>query len=112
LRLQDIKVQLEAEQVAGSLCPELEIKEACAADLMSDVLASARPGYLLLTGLTHPQAVRVAALGSLAAVVFVQGKEPLRDTLVAAEESGLPLFVTPLSLFESCGRLYQAGLRG
>jgi predicted transcriptional regulator len=90
---------------------EVELAGCFAADLMSDVLAFARPASLLLTGLTSDQAVRTAAIKHLAAVIVVEGKQAGSDMIEAAREEGVPLFRTPLSKYESCGLLTVAGLR-
>ncbi len=78
---------------------------------MSDVLAFARQGSLLLTGLTTHQTMRTAAIKRLIAVVVVEGKEIGSDMIEAAREESNPLFRTPLSKYEACGLLLQAGLR-
>lgn len=83
---------------------------ACGADLMSDVLAFTHAGTLLLTGLTNPQVVRTAEMAGIKAIVFVRGKHPPRETLVLAEDKGIPLLATRYTLYEACGRLYSAGL--
>ncbi len=44
------------------------------ADLMSDVLASIRPGAVLLTGLCNPQVVRTAQIADIKAIIFVREK--------------------------------------
>ena len=90
---------------------DVELTGCFAADLMSDVLAFARPASLLLTGLTTDQALRTAAIKHLAAVVVVEGKPVGSDMIEAAREEGIPLYRTPLSVFESCGLLSLAGLR-
>jgi hypothetical protein len=82
-----------------------------AADLMSDVLAFARQGSLLLTGLVTHQTMRTAAIKQLAAVVVVEGKQVGNDMVEAAREEFVPLYRTPLSKYEACGLLLQAGLR-
>jgi hypothetical protein len=82
-----------------------------AADLMSDVLAFARQGSLLLTGLATHQTMRTAAIKQLAAVVVVEGKHIGNDMVEAAREELVPLYRTPLSKYEACGLLMQAGLR-
>jgi predicted transcriptional regulator len=79
---------------------------------MSDVLAFAKPGSLLLTGLTNPQVVRTAEMADLRAICFVRGKKPEKETIEMAESKDIPLLVTPLPMFESCGRLYREGLPG
>jgi predicted transcriptional regulator len=89
---------------------DLDISCAAGADLMSDVLAFARPRALLLTGLTNPQVVRTAEVADIAAIVFVRGKMPPPETIALAEEKGIPLIAAPYTMFELCGRLYEAGM--
>jgi len=85
---------------------------ACAADLMSDVLAFAHCESVLLTGLINPQVVRTAEMAGIQAIVFVRGKYPPPETVALAEETGIPLFTTRYTMYEACGRLYAAGLGG
>lgn len=102
---------LEAKSVSGNLDPKIEIRTACGADLMSDVLAFAHSdGNLLLTGLVNPQVVITADMASVLAIVFVRGKLPPSETIAMAEERGIPLLSTICSSFEACGRLYLLGL--
>jgi len=88
-----------------------ELTGAFAADLMSDVLAFARSGSILVTGLTTDQTVRTAAIKHLVAVVVVEGKQVGSEMLEAALEQSIPVYRTPLSKYEACGLLMQAGLR-
>jgi hypothetical protein len=99
----------------GTLCNpgvslEWEIKGACGADLMSDVLAAAQPDAVLLTGLCNPQVIRTAHMADVRAIVFVRGKQPAPETIKLANEEGIPLISSPHGMFELCGRLYAAGL--
>ena len=87
-----------------------EVRGACGADLMSDVLATIRPEAILLTGLCNPQVVRTAQMADVRAIVFVRGKQPAPETIALAEEEGIPLITAPHGMFELCGRLYQAGV--
>ncbi len=89
-----------------------EVLSCHASDLMSDVLTASGMGSLLLTGLTNAQVVRVAEVSDFAAVCFVRGKTVQPEVVHLAEERRIPLLVTPLSMFESCGRLYGKGLCG
>lgn len=88
----------------------IDIKGGCGADLMSDVLASAQPNAILLTGLCNPQVVRTAQMADVQAIIFVRGKQPNKDTIQLAEQEQLPLISSPYGMFELCGRLYRAGL--
>jgi hypothetical protein len=89
-----------------------DLESACASDLMSDVLIFTKPNMLLVTGLTNPQAIRTADMAEAPAVVFVRGKYPPRETLELAEEMGIAVLLSPYTMFETAGLLYQAGLKG
>jgi len=49
-------------------------------------------------------------MADILAIVFVRGKIPPAETVSLAVEKGIPLVATRLTLYEACGRLYQAGL--
>jgi predicted transcriptional regulator len=110
VKLKDIVQVVEGEVLTQQVDLELEIASAAGCDLMSDVLAYVRPYSLLLTGLTNAQVVRTAEMADLAAIVFVRGKRPGQDTLDLAEDKGIPLICSRHSMYEMCGRLWQAGL--
>jgi hypothetical protein len=112
MNLRRIQKILCAEIVAGNNLESIEVEMACGADLMSDVLAHIKTGSLLLTGLTNPQVVRTAEMANVEAVCFVRGKRPLPETVALARGARLPLLMTELPMFESCGRLYVEGLPG
>ncbi len=80
--------------------------------LLSDVLSHAKPGStLILTEITNPQVVRTAEMIDAAGIVFVKGRMPDPESLRLAIETGIPLIVTRLGMFEVCGKLYAAGLQ-
>lgn len=112
MKLKDIERILEAEVLVGGELLHKEVKMVCGCDLMSDVLSFAKSESLLLTGLTNPQVVRTAEMADLQAICFVRGKKPEQETIEMAEAKDIPLLVTPIPMFESCGRLYQQGLPG
>jgi len=108
--LEDVKKILEAKVVAGGEFLHRNVRMACGSDLMSDVLAFVKSDSLLLTGLTNPQVVRTAEMAELGSICFVRGKKPDEQTIALAEAKDIPMLTTPLSMFESCGRLYQEGV--
>jgi predicted transcriptional regulator len=89
----------------------MDIADAGASDMMSDVLAYAQPGCILLTGLMNVQVVRTAEMADVAAIVFVRGKIPEPEVISLAEELGIPLIASRYGMYELCGRLFQAGLK-
>lgn len=90
--------------------PNLKIKNACGADLMSDVLAFSNEKTLLLTGLTNPQVVRTAEMIGIKVIIFVRGKEPPVETISLANQLNIFLYSTNKPLFEACGILYKNGI--
>jgi len=111
MKFREIISVLEGRLISEGADLDVEIVCAGAADLMSDVLAFAEPGSVLLTGLCNPQVVRTAEMADIAAIVFVRGKYPPPETIALAKEEGIPLVATSYAMFEMCGRLYQAGLK-
>jgi len=112
LTLHEIKEILEAEVIIGEEQLDMDVKTAFVADLMSDVLAFATAGSLLITGLTNPQVVRTADVLDIAAIIMGRGKRPSQETFQLAEELNIPLLTTKYILFEIAGRLYTKGIRG
>ncbi len=110
MKLGEIIHILQGKMVSDRADLDVDIPCAAGADLMSDVLAFARPGAVLLTGLTNPQVVRTAEMADMTAIVFVRGKVPPPETIALAKEKGIPLITAPYTLFEMCGRLYKHGM--
>ncbi len=110
MKLGDILEIIEGKMITQNAEMDLEIQMGCGADLMSDVLAFTHEGTLLMSGLTNPQVVRTAEMADVRAIVFVRGKIPPSETIALAEEKGIPLLASKYTMFETCGRLYQAGL--
>lgn len=89
-----------------------EITRGYASDLLSDVLAHAPEGGVLVTLQTHLNVIAVASHAGLRAVIFASGRTPESDVVERAAEEGIALFRSRLDTFELVGRLYQLGLRG
>ncbi|HOM24300.1 MAG TPA: hypothetical protein PK292_10910, partial [Termitinemataceae bacterium] len=93
------------------LADSIELRAACGADLMSDVMAFVKEQVLLLTGLVNPQVIRTAELMDIRAILFVRGKKPTPDMVDMARDAGIALAGTREPMFIACGKLYEAGLR-
>lgn len=112
LKLSEVRDILDAEIIVGEDCLDLEVHTAFGADLMSDVLAFAKAGSLLLTGLTNTQVIRTANVLDIAAIILVRGKKPSSETIALASELKIPILTTKYILFETAGRLYMKGIVG
>ena len=112
MKLREVKEILDADVIVGEEKLDMEVKTAFGADLMSDVLAFAKAGSLLLTGLTSAQVIKTATSLNIAAIILVRGKKPSTETVDLAKELKIPILVTKYILFETAGRLYAKGIVG
>jgi len=113
MKISEIAKILEAE-ILCSVKEEthVNVNMACGADLMSDVLAFIKSGTLLLTGLTTLQVIYTAENAGVNVICFVRGKKPPQEIINLAQQKEIILIATKNSMFESCGKLYQEGLKG
>jgi len=89
-----------------------EITRGYASDLLSDVLANAPAGGVLVTLQVHLNVVAVAGHADLAAVIFAGGRRPEDEVVAKAIEESLALYVAADDAFEVVGRLHALGVRG
>lgn len=100
---------------AQVLCGEefidsLELSQAFGADLMSDVLAFVNGSTLILTGMVNLHVIRTADMLDVRCVLFVRDKQITDDIIEQARAQDMILLRSPKTLYECCGRLYEAGL--
>lgn len=112
MKIRELIEVLEGHVIVDNHDPDTDFPLGGAADLMSDVLAFGADGMVLMTGLTNPQVVRTAEMAGIEVVVFVRDKAPPPETVELARESGITLIRVGYTMYEACGRLYQAGLPG
>lgn len=108
--LREVVATLNARLVSSCCDMDVDVRAGFAADLMSDALRYDLSQALLVSGLANPQVVRTAEMADVAAILMVRGKLPTPDALELADEIGIPCLSTELTMFESCGRLFYAGL--
>ena len=110
--LHNVQKLLQARVLTGSEQMRRQIESCCGRDMMSDVLAFTKRNSLMSTGEANMQVVRTDDMTELSALVFVRGKVPDADIVAAAAENNLPVLAADYTLFEACGILYGAGIRG
>ncbi len=89
---------------------QIEIVKGFACDLMSDVLTIDTDKVLLITGLCNTQTIRTAEMSDLQAILFVRGKHANEDMLAIAEQNGIVLMESPMSMFRAVANLSARGL--
>lgn len=112
MKLSQIKEILNGKCLSNEHRTEEVFSKIFACDLMSDVLALVDEEVILVTGLINIQTIRTAEMKDLKCVIFVRGKEPCKDVIELAKEKEMILITTSDTMFEACGKLYRAGLKG
>ena len=107
----EIAKALDAQWLCGQEEEDRVVHYAFASDMMSDVLAYVQEDTVLLTGLVNSQSIRTAEMLDLPCVVFVRGKNPHQDAVKRAQELGIAALSTQYTMFETCGKLYTAGMK-
>ena len=110
MTIRDIMKKCSAELVTGEEFLDREIKAVCASDLLSDVLATDKHDFILVTGLCTPQVVRTAELMGSLGVMYVRKKYPPQEAIGMAKVHEVPLICTKHDLFETCCKLSGSGL--
>ncbi len=107
MKVSDVFEVLQVRSLTGPAGLEREVDGAYMSDLLSDVMGKARENQIWITLQTHRNAVAVASLKDLAAIILVNDNQPDEDMLVQAREDGLPVGLSSLPAFELAGKLYN-----
>jgi len=79
--------------------PDAQITDGYTSDLLSDVMANAPEGGVLITIQAHKNTIAVCGLAGLRAVVLCNNREPDEGMREAAQSDGVAIFSTPKSQF-------------
>ncbi len=107
MTVREIVDALNLKVLSGKKGLDKEISGAYSSDLLSDVMGNTDEGQVWITLQGHKNAIAVATLKELSAMILVQGHNPNADTLEVSNEEDLPVLSADLPAFELCGKLYQ-----
>ncbi len=104
--LKDIieKLELKVFNLANE---NLEVNDAYASDLLSDVMGKSKAGQIWVTLQTHKNVSAICSLKDLAAVIIIGNGKPDDDMLAHAKEEEVCVLSSPESSFNICGKLYS-----
>jgi len=114
MKLSEIAHELGLSELTAGVTAnhDAEIDRGYASDLLSDVLAHAPEGGLLVTLQVHLNVIAVASHAELTAVVFAGNRRPDDEVVQKATAEGLSLYSSPADTFDLVGRLYALGVKG
>ena len=111
MHVRQITKQLGLNLIAGDQI-DVEVTGGYASDLLSCVMAGAKAGNIWVTLQAHPNVMAVASLIELSAVVITEGVAPDPETIVKAQETGIPLLTTARDTFTTVVELAGLGIGG
>ena len=107
MKLEALADRIGAKVLAPGRHTNVDLEQVYAGDRISDLLNAAGDHALLVTNLASNHLVRVAELMDIPGICLVAGQVPDPAILAAAREHGTLLMVSPLGLFETCGRIHR-----
>jgi predicted transcriptional regulator len=109
MKLHEVADKLELEKLTPVF--EKDVTGVYISDMVSDVIANAKAGNLLVTVQVHANALAAANLVDVCAIIVAQGKKPADDVVRMAVKAEISIFSTELSRWQVATKLYEAGLR-
>jgi len=109
MKLHEIADKLEFEKLTPVF--DKDVTGVYISDMVSDVIANAKAGNLLVTVQVHANALAAANLVDVCGIVVAQGKKPADDVIKMAVKAEISIFSTALSRWQVATKLYEAGLR-
>jgi hypothetical protein len=79
-------------------------------DMVSDIVAGAKAGNLLMTIQLHKNLIATANLVDVAAIIFVRGKKPLEDVIELANRAKITLFTADDDSWKLAIKLHDHGI--
>ena len=107
MRLSELAAKIGAKILTNEpKAAEKDIARVYAGDNISGMLNAASETTLLVTNIANKAINRVAELLDVPGVCLVGGVDPSVDVVDWAQRHGTVLMVSPVGMFETCGRLY------
>lgn len=104
MKVIDLIKELDLVNITDSLDENTEFTGVYIGDLLSLVMSRAKQGDIWITIQTHINVVAVADLLDLSAILVAEGMEIDEDTIIKANDLGLPILQSQMSAYElACG---------
>lgn len=101
---------IDAQARTGGASLENPVTGGRVCDLLSRVLAHGQKGDAWITVQTHINVIAVAVMRGIGCVIVPEGIPVPDDVAARASEEGVAVLSSPLTAYEICGRLRDAGI--
>ena len=112
MKISDLIPLIDAKVLTPEADLSKEVLCGYTCDLLSWVMAHGDQGMAWVTVQTHLNVVAVAALSDMACVVLPEDIRMEGECLDKARDEGIAVLSSPLTAYEICGRLHDAGIPG
>lgn len=106
--LRKLAEKIGARIVVPGKLDAVDVEHVYAGDRMSDLLNAVDDSTLLVTHIANTGLERLIELMDVPGVCLLNAAEPEEEVLLTATRSGATVMVSPVGMFETCARLYQA----
>lgn len=107
MRISELADVLGYELIQDSF-DDREITDGYTSDLLSDVMANAPDGSVLITIQAHKNTVAVASMTNLAALVICNSRPLPEEMIQAAQKERIAIVTTDKNQFQVSGEIYTA----
>jgi predicted transcriptional regulator len=111
MKLSEIARKLELKAVGQSDLESKDITGVYISDMVSDIIANAKAGNLLVTIQIHNNVIAAANLVDISGILVTQGKQPAPEVVKMAEKAAIPILSTEMNGWQVMTKLYEAGVR-
>lgn len=105
VKISELCEKLSLETVCGET--DREFSGVYAGDLLSRAMSRVKFDNLWLTIMANTNVIAVASLTEAAAVILAEGVELLPDALEAAQENGITVLSSEMSVYELCVKISE-----
>jgi hypothetical protein len=110
MQINEIVEKLGLTILVGTEHLDTDVAGGYVADLLSCVIAGAKPHDLWITLQTHVNIVAVASLKEIAGILVAEGAAVPAATLEKAEQQGIVMLSSPQPIYETVKQLDALGL--
>ncbi|NLM12967.1 MAG: AraC family transcriptional regulator [Epulopiscium sp.] len=108
--VRELKETLGLTIVAGENGVDKEITAGYVGDLLSWVMANAKPGAVWITIQSHVNIIAVASLLNLSCIIVAEGAHIDKDTIEKANEEDITVFSSEMNAYELVKKLTEIGI--
>jgi serine kinase of HPr protein (carbohydrate metabolism regulator) len=112
MKLSEIISKLNLEKLNNKpINDKITITNGYIGDLLSQVMAGAKPGSLWITIQSHLNIIGVAVMTNIPAIIICEGHNVPDNVIEKADEEKIAIFNSQDNAFQLAGKLFECGIK-